>query len=107
VPPGAASSQTAWRVSRTARRTAPQILSLLQVPPGGITPTTKRLRDSDFLLGVNHLAPQALPPGAALTGTHCLPSIAWWIRSLPPGAIPVQPSPLVYVLYLKFLPQDY
>jgi len=42
-PPGAASSQTAWRVSRTARRTTPQNFISPQVPPGGTTLTARHM----------------------------------------------------------------
>jgi len=73
VPPGAANSQTAWRVSRTARRTAPQKLSSLQVPPGGINLTARRPGSSDPLLDSYRLALQTRPPGAAPPGVLSFP----------------------------------
>ncbi|QCE15172.1 hypothetical protein DEO72_LG11g2181 [Vigna unguiculata] len=44
VPPGAASFQTAWRVSRTARRTVPFKLFTQQRPPGGTASAARRTK---------------------------------------------------------------
>ena len=103
VPPGAASSQTAWRVS--------------------VPPSAQRLKNSPRCR--YRLAVLPSPPGARVTVTPCWVdiawhhrpdrqalryqalseffSIAWRNRSLPLGAVSVQQSLLVHVLYLRFL----
>ncbi|QCE00338.1 hypothetical protein DEO72_LG7g1628 [Vigna unguiculata] len=65
VPPGAASSQTTWRVSRTVRRHAPQNhqrcrhrLAESLMPPGASVPVL-------LYFGNYCLAKLFLPPGAA------------------------------------------
>jgi len=59
VPLGAASFQTAWRVSRTARRSAPQ--------------NSSRSR--------HRLAVLCSPPGAGHSVAHCYQAIAWRTQS--------------------------
>jgi len=64
VPPGAASVQTAWRVTRTARHQAPLNHQLLQPPPGGTTYTTRRMHPRKPLIL------QLSPVGTSFTTRH-------------------------------------
>jgi len=70
MPPGAASSQTAWRVSCTARRAAPQKSISQQVPPGGITLTARRQSLSCPLSPGYRLADPFPPPGTVSVQQH-------------------------------------
>jgi len=88
VPPSAASSQTAWRVPRTARRKAPKNSFSLQVPPGGVTLTARHQRSSGSLLHLYRLAPKANRQALRYQTLSDPLSIAWRSGSLPPGTIP-------------------